>query len=370
MAITREDLMRAGIGANTPMPMPAQAAPQRQGLLGGFFGPEGRDARSRLAIALEGLTMNPNQAMIGQLQSGIESREEQRQKNASLEWLRSRNRNDLADAVLGGLPIAEAIRIASTPADPMAAINLETAKLELERLRNPQPGYRQVTGAELGLTGPDAEKLFNLSPDGQVTAIGGAGTTVNVDTGAGSKFEEEFAKLDAKSLADISVTGVQAMRNLGRIDQLESLLASAPQGMEGAIKLAAGEFGINTEGLSDIQATQAVINSLVPEQRAPGSGPMSDADLALFKQSLPRIINQPGGNAVIINTMRAIAQYDAEGAAIAQRFRAGEIDRAKAFELLQSRQNPLANFRAPAATGGSGGPTTVRTFNPATGQLE
>ena len=351
-------------------PAPAQ---QRRGLLGGFFGPEGRDTRQRLALALEGLALNPNQALIGQIQSDMQGRQEQRQKNASLEWLRSRNRNDLADAVLGGLPIAEAIRIASTPADPMAAINLETAQLELERLRNPQPGYRQVTGAELGLTGGDAQKLFNVAPDGQITAIGGAGTTVNVDTGAGSKFEEEFAKLDAKSLADISVTGVQAMRNLGRIDQLESLLASAPQGMEGAIKLAAGEFGINTEGLSDIQAAEAVISSLVPEQRAPGSGSMSDADLALFKRSLPRIINQPGGNAIIINTMRAIAQYDAEGAAIAQRFRAGEIDRAKAFELLQSRQNPLANFRAPAApaaTEESGGPTTVRTFNPATGQLE
>ena len=356
-------------------PAPAQ---QRRGLLGGILGgllgPEGRDARARLAIGIEGLMLNPNQALVGQLQQGIEGRETERQKNKTIEFLRLQGDKDLADALeAGGLDGAAALNEylrRRQPADPMEAINLETAQLELERLRNPQPGYRQVTGAELGLTGPDAAKLFNLSPDGQVTAIGGAGTTVNVDTGASSKFEEEFAKLDAKSLADISVTGNQAVRNLGRIDQLESILASAPQGMEGAIKLAAGEFGINTEGLSGIQAAEAVISSLVPEQRAPGSGSMSDADLALFKRSLPRIINQPGGNAIIINTMRAIAQYDAEGAAIAQRFRAGEIDRAKAFELLQSRPNPLANFRAPAATEGSGGPTTVRIFNPATGQLE
>ena len=360
--------MRAGIGTNTPMPMPAQAAPQRQGLLGGFFGPEGRDARARLAIGLEGLTMNPNQALIGQLQQGIESRETAAQKNATAQWLQSRGRDDLVAAMEGGLPAADALRIAIQPADPMAAINLEKAQLELENLRNPQPGYRQITGAQLGLTGPDAEKMFNVSPDGQVTAISGAGTTVNVDTGAGSKFEEEFAKLDAKSLAEISATGVQAVRNLGRIDQLEALLANAPQGMEGAIKLAAGEFGINTEGLTEIQSAEAIINGLVPEQRAPGSGPMSDADLALFKQSLPRIVNQPGGNAIIISTMRAIAQYDAEGAAITQRFRAGEIDRAEAFRLLQSRQNPLANFRAPAAA--SGQPSSVRNYNPVTGKLE
>lgn len=368
-ALQPERQQRAGIGATAPMPMPPQAAQQRQGLLGGFFGPDGRDARARLAIGLEGMTLNPNTAMIEQLQSDIENRATEKQRNATVAWLRSRGRDDLADAVeTGGLPAADALRIAIQPADPMAAINLEKAQLELESLRNPQPGYRQITGAQLGLTGPDAEKMFNVSPDGQVTAISGAGTTVNVDTGAGSKFEEEFAKLDAKSLAEISATGVQAVRNLGRIDQLEALLANAPQGMEGAIKLAAGEFGINTEGLTEIQSAEAIISGLVPEQRAPGSGPMSDADLALFKQSLPRIVNQPGGNAIIISTMRAIAQYDAEGAAITQRFRAGEIDRAEAFRLLQSRQNPLANFRAPAAA--SGQPSSVRNYNPATGKLE
>ena len=51
-----QDMRIAGLPAAAPMqaaPMPAQAAPQRQGLLGGFFGPQGRDARARLAIGLE-----------------------------------------------------------------------------------------------------------------------------------------------------------------------------------------------------------------------------------------------------------------------------------------------------------------------------
>ena len=102
-----------------------------------------------------------------------------------------------------------------------------------------------------------------------------------------------------------------------------------------------------------------MINSLVPEQRQPGSGPMSDADLDLFKQSLPRIINQPGGNQIIVGTMRAIAQYDAEGAAIVQKLRAGEfgtgdIARAKAFQMLQDRKNPLSDFKMPSASQGGG----------------
>lgn len=239
-----------------------------------------------------------------------------------------------------------------------------------EQIASGKAGYTQVTGAELGLTGDDAGKMFNVSPEGQVTAIGGAGTTVNVGGGSQDKLDEEFAKLDAKSLAEVSTTGMQAIRNIGRLDHLETILADSPQGLEGAAKLFAGEFGINTEGLDSAQTAQAVINSLVPEQRAPGSGPMSDADLALFKQSLPRIINQPGGNEMILNTLRAIAQYDAEGAAIVQQFRAKEIDSVKAFELLQARENPLANFRAPGATEGSGGGSTIRTWNPETQELE
>ena len=84
---------------------------------------------------------------------------------------------------------------------------------------------------------------------------------------------------------------------------------------------------------------------------------MSDADLELFKQSLPRIINSPGGNQIIINTMRGLAEYDAEGARIVQRLRKGEITQPEAFELLYSRPDPFAAFKAPAGDGEAGGLT-------------
>ena len=145
MAITREDLMRAGIGTGgmnpnviqvnempvgrlqptAPMQTPPQAAPQRQGLLGGFFGPQGRDARSRLAIALEGLTMNPNQALIGQLQSGIESRATEKQRNATVEWLKSRGRDDLVAALEAGASPQDVLAEAIKPAD--ANVNVQSS---------------------------------------------------------------------------------------------------------------------------------------------------------------------------------------------------------------------------------------------------
>lgn len=176
MAITREDLLRAGIGTGgmnpnviqvnempvgrlqptAPMqmpaqaaPMPPQAAPQRQGLLGGFFGPQGRDARSRLAIALEGLTMNPNQALIGQLQQGIEDRKAEGERNRTLEWLSTLNTPEAQRALQYAQATGDVVgaaKMALTPTDPMAAINLEKARIELEKLRGPQP---TLTGDQL-----------------------------------------------------------------------------------------------------------------------------------------------------------------------------------------------------------------------------
>ena len=244
-------------------------------------------------------------------------------------------------------------------ADPMTALQMQQAQLgvqksqlELAQMQQPQPGYRVLTSDEAGAQGLPPGS-YQVGPDGKISAVGGGGQTINVDASTGGgKFEEAFAKGDADTINTVYSAGLSAQRNLGRIDQLDALLRSNPTGGLAALKQKAGEFGVATDGLDDIQAAQAVINSLVPEQRQPGSGPMSDADLALFKQSLPRIVNQPGGNDLIVRTMRGIAQYDAEGAQIVQKLRAGEIDRTKAFDLLQARVNPLDGIR-PIPQGGA-----------------
>lgn len=257
-------------------------------------------------------------------------------------------------------------------ADPLRQLQLEEGKLKIDALKNPPPEYgfevlpdgRMVrTDKRKGSATPIMqsdqkptndmqnyeayaadERAAGRQPLGRLEyerALKKAGATNINNNMGGEKFGEEFAKGDAKALSDVSQSGLSAQRNIARINRLDELLTRAPQGATAAWKQWAGEYGVNTEGLDNIQSAQALINSLVPEQRPPGSGPMSDADLVLFKQSLPRLINQPGGNKLIINTIRAVAQYDAEGAAIVQKLRRNEIDRATAFDMLQSRVNPL-----------------------------
>lgn len=165
-----------------------------------------------------------------------------------------------------------------------------------------------------------------------------------------------------KGLGEQQVTGLESGRNAAsnnaKLDILETTLEGAPQGMQGALVQAAGSIGIPMEGLDDVQAAQAIINQMVPLQRPPGSGTMSDADLALFKQSLPSIINQPGGNAKIISTLRAINDYTIEQTNIERAYINGEITRAEKDRRQSEIQNPLQNY-AGRTGGGSGSQRTT-----------
>ena len=312
-------------------PQAAAAPQQRRGGLGGIMDylgtpspTTGLSRAEQFAAALDPLIMPEMRAG-----EAIRARGAQRQatatKNKTVEYLRRMGYDDYADAVesgsIGAKDIMNALvsKSLETPKDARTAGMKEYAEAVKDGFKGTFLDYK--------------------------TAISKAGAT-SISMGKGP---DEFAKLDAKTLSEVAQTGASAKRNIARIDRLESLLAKVPTGMTANLKQLAGNFGVATEGLSDIQAAQGLINSLVPEQRPAGSGPMSDADLELFKQSLPRIVNQPNGNQIIINTMRGIAQYDAMGADIVQRYRSGEITSAEAFAQLNSRPDPFENLQMPSA---------------------
>ena len=286
------------------------------------------DLMSGLAVGANALSQRPDANFAAQVQAGQQRRQDEQRANRTVEWLRTQPNSETFVQMLesGASPAAvlQAYQKAITSAVPDQTAAMQNYRFMLAQGMDPQTAMDR--------------------------AFSGGGTSIQIDQRAASEFEDAFAKGDAATISDVSAAGMQAIRNIGRIDELDRLLQSAPTGAQGYLKSVAGQYGINTEGLDDIQAATALINSLVPEQRQPGSGPMSDADLELFKQSLPRIINQPGGNAQIISTMRAIADYDAQGAEIVQRLRAGEIDRPMAFQLLQGRTNPLSTFSVQAPT--------------------
>ena len=193
--------------------------------------------------------------------------------------------------------------------------------------------------------------------DFQIAQKKAGATSITVGGGEGSKFFEELDKGGAGMFNQLLADGVQAEQTLIKVDRLADLLSRVPTGATASMKQIAGNWGVNTEGLDDIQAAQALINQIIPQQRPPGSGPMSDADLELFKQSVPRIINQPGGNTIIIDTMRGIAEYTVAQGTVAAAVANREMTPAEARKQLSSLPNPLEAFRGTAGPAPPAAPT-------------
>jgi hypothetical protein len=322
-----------------------QQQPQQGGLMGFLRNPRTREALLSMDQSgmFEGLRQRATaDVQVQQEQEALAAEEAkaQKQRSAALQQqqqVTNRTMQVLAQRAEAGDALAGQVlaAIQSGAMDPAAGM-----KLYLEQsTKAPKETFTSVSGAQLNEqrgTNLDPEKMYNVSSSGKITQVGGGGVTIEGDPGV-----DEFAKQDAKTLSETFSTGVTASSNLNKINRLASLLGNIETGSAANLKLIAGRFGIETEGLDEIQAVDALISQLVPAQRPAGSGPMSDEDLKLFKQSLPQIINQPGGNKIIVETLRGIAQYDAMGAQIVQRYRTGEISEAQAFQQLMDRPDPF-----------------------------
>lgn len=197
--------------------------------------------------------------------------------------------------------------------------------------------YQAAVAAGLVPQGTTLDQFIAMKkpPAAVATAISG---------GRSDTFMEEVRKATAKDFVTIRQSGQAAQRAAADINRLDNLLSRVETGGAAAFKQAAGNFGIKTEGLDDIQAAQAIINKLVPAQRPPGSGTMSDADLELYKQSLPRIINQPGANREIIRSMREINQYLIKEGEIAAEVTAGRITPDEGTRRIMALGNPIQEF--------------------------
>lgn len=282
--------------------------------------------------------------------------------------------------------------------DPANQLGLEKQRLELDALKNPKPKYdfmagkdgsifranetegsidqvyggkpdtfRTLTAEEKAKMGLPAEGAYQIGADNKISQIGGGGTTVNIDQKTEGAFEKKLAEKQAETFDAMSTEGMNAKAELGVIGELDSLLQGQGGTLTGISGLAA-KYGIGGEGMGDLQATQAIINKLIPSQRQPGSGTMSDRDVDMFTRSLPSLWNQPGGNQKILNVMRGLATYKQAQGEIADQILAGEISRQEGRKMLRELPNPLAEFTNPPSAPDANKKRLK--FNPATGELE
>lgn len=256
--------------------------------------------------------------------------------------------------------------------DPIRQMQMEEQRLKLNAMRNPPPDYDMITGkdgsifradkrtgnieqvyggkpdkfrtltdAEEQQLGLDTSKAYQVGADNKVAQIGGGGTTVNIDQKAEGAFDKKLAEKQAETFDTMATEGLNARADIGIIQELDTLLKGQGGTLSGIAGIAA-KYGIGGEGMGDLQAVQALINKLVPTQRAPGSGSMSDRDVELFTRSLPSLWNEPGGNAKILRVMRGLAEYKQAQGEIADQVLTGDMSRQEARRALRALPNPLA----------------------------
>jgi hypothetical protein len=308
------------IGLGSALLQASQGAPgQRRPSLGMALG---QAAPVGLQAYQGGIDQTLREIMVGQqMQEADRRRKQEAAQQKAIE------------TYIGKLPEAERARFQAFPTQAAEAM-----------FREQPEQFVQLTSAQAAERGLPTNKTFQASTKtGKISEIGGGGTTVNVGENK-DFFGMEAAKSQAKVFSDLSSAGSTASRNLRNVERLDKTLSRVETGGTAAFKQIAGNFGIKTEGLDDIQAATAVINKLIPEQRPPGSGEMSDADLDLFKQSLPRIINTPGGNKMIIEGLKDINKYMIEEAKIANDVLAKKITPSEGRQKLIELGNPVQDF--------------------------
>jgi len=214
------------------------------------------------------------------------------------------------------------------------------------------PGFRLATPQEREAAGygPNDPPL-QVGPDNRMYELGG-GQTINVGGQEGAMDAALGRVLGTDVFGAMITEGAQAQQDYALIDRLGTLLGQTGGGVLPALSQVAGNFGIDLAGITDeTQAAQAIISYLTPRQRVPGAGATSDFDARMFAASLPRLINQPGANEIILNTMRGMAQHKMALGDIAMRVALPEGDpqrltTAQAFEAMRALPDPFAAFKA------------------------
>jgi len=176
-----------------------------------------------------------------------------------------------------------------------------------------------------------------------------AKTEVNINQKGESKFEEEFAKVDAKRFGDIREAGEAARKKLVDVETMREIHNRAgSQGVLAGVKDVLGPYadaaGINIEGLSDIQAYASVVERLAPQQRAPGSGSTSDVEYKGFKKSLPQLMQNPAAREVTLNVLEGLTRDEIARGDIVSKLSSKEITRAEAEKALRALPDPMKAF--------------------------
>tara|TARA_B110000208_G_scaffold104713_1_gene130035 strand:+ start:32 stop:1447 length:1416 start_codon:yes stop_codon:yes gene_type:complete len=123
--------------------------------------------------------------------------------------------------------------------------------------------------------------------------------------GTSRAIQDDYDKVFIQSQNDGAALNAQ----LGDLQQMERLISKAGETGAGAgallgLQKIGKRLGINTEGMSTMEAMQALSNKLALGMKKAGTGVMTDRDFQTFLESVPSIGNTPEGNKMILDWTR------------------------------------------------------------------
>ena len=249
------------------------------------------------------------------------------------------------------LPMAEVLKMrAGAGPDPMDAIELEKAQLELEQMRNPEPkpGFRVATpdeaktyGATSGQVGPDGR--FYPAKEGDGMVVYGPDGQPIVSTGGATP--KPFTEAQSKDV----VFATRAKGALAALDPVADALTSRPEIVAESVPLGLARGMQSNEFQLARQAADEFLQAIL--RKDTGAAITEGEQAAYGRTFLP----QPGDGPDVLTAKKA--------------------SRARAIAALEAGMSPAQILAQENALGGSNapppsdGPKTY-TFNPETGELE
>ena len=154
---------------------------------------------------------------------------------------------------------------------------------------------------------------------------------------------------DLGKLAD---TGIEAKGKIGQLNAVQQLGEKVGYGAVPKLQSLLGRYGVDTTGLSDIQAYERAIDFMAPQLRPIGSGRLMQQELTAFKSSLGGLMTTPEGRRISVANLKLINDYSAKVGEIASDT---SMTPAQRYNKIYSLDPPKLNLEAPKSVAPAGG---------------
>lgn len=188
------------------------------------------------------------------------------------------------------------------------------------------------------------EGRLNRAASMQRTLARGPSVVINGEGDPGAKkYFEQRGEADSKALDAIYAGADQSQKLVNNLNAFAEVLDGVSTGSLSNIQVDFSRLGSSLgleipADMDKLQAGRAIANQLALLVRNPDSGlgmpgQVSDRDVNFLKESMPRIVNTPGGNKMIIEVLKRVSARAVERAQKATEFEQSHEGRFKQVDF-------------------------------------